>query len=371
MLMIAKSLVLRAFGVFGHGLATGLAGGVEPGYEVPPVLDVYGLAGLLVLLVYEPLMVARWGATVGKQAMGIRVVRYTDGAPVSAASSWLRVLLPTLAGVLTLGTGWFVVMFVLALSMAFRRDERGWHDRLAGTVVVRASAAEVGREPRGHSGLVERGETPVAARAGVPARVGAGLVDVVSGVALVLLGGWSVLSAMEDYGLHYLDLGLRTYLDILSWSAVYWAPPVAMLAMILVVCGPVVARCWGATAGQRIAGIRVVRFADDRPVGPGGALLRWAVSAVPLLVGVAALLWAWWSGTEGIPGAWLAVLSLSMWALMHASVLWDPQRRGWRDKLVGTSVVRLPAGPSPRGLFGRRASGESDMARRWQEFMRR
>ncbi len=97
---------------------------------------ILGQTGLVVLMLYEPVMVALWGATVGKLAMGIRVVRIADASAPGLARSLARVLVPNVAGVLTFGIGWFVVWVVLALSLVFDQDERGWHDKLAGTVVV-------------------------------------------------------------------------------------------------------------------------------------------------------------------------------------------------------------------------------------------
>ncbi len=94
------------------------------------------LAALVLLVLYEPVMVARWGATVGKLAMGLRVVRVADASTPRVLRSAARALVPSLAGVLTFGIGWFVVWVVLALSLVFDQDERGWHDKLAGTVVV-------------------------------------------------------------------------------------------------------------------------------------------------------------------------------------------------------------------------------------------
>ena len=93
----------------------------------------------MVLVLYEPLMVSRWGATLGKLAVGIRVVRFADGSRASRRQSWARVALPSAAGALTFGVGWFVAWFVLAWPMESGRDWRGWHDRLAGTVVVRTA----------------------------------------------------------------------------------------------------------------------------------------------------------------------------------------------------------------------------------------
>lgn len=94
------------------------------------------LTALVLLVLYEPVMVTRWGATVGKLAMRIRVVRVADASALGLALSFVRAFVPNIAGVLTFGVGWFVVWIVLALSLLFGQDERGWHDKLARTVVV-------------------------------------------------------------------------------------------------------------------------------------------------------------------------------------------------------------------------------------------
>ena len=352
MLLYVGSFFAIGFCSLGQALTT--LGGGEPDFEACDPAFVALWAGLLVLVLYEPVMVARWGATVGKAVMGIRVVSSADGGRVSHGRSWARVLLPTAAGVLTLGVGWFVVWFVLALPLKTGRDHSGLHDRLVGTVVVRAASA----------GPDEGLELSGSARAGVKARVRAGTVDAALSAPLVVGGGvWLVLAAMEGYGLHHVERGAVTYADVLGRTAVYWVPPVAMAALAAVVCGPVVASCWGATAGQRVARIRVVRFDGGGLVGLGGAVLRWAVAAMPLGVGVAALMWALWDGTDGVPGLWLAVVSLGAWVLMHASALWGTDRRGWRDKLTGTMVVQVG-----RERSGRRGPGDEGFDR-WQRFM--
>lgn len=110
--------------------------------DPPAKWYVFLWVGLVVLVLYEPAMVALWGATVGKLAMGLRVVHVADASAPGLLRSFTRALVPNLAGVLTFGIGWFVVWIVLALSFVFDWDERGWHDKLAGTVVVtKASAA--------------------------------------------------------------------------------------------------------------------------------------------------------------------------------------------------------------------------------------
>lgn len=140
-LMFAMSLLNHVGSLIEYDLATFMNQPRDPDMEVAPVLGPLGWVGLFVLLIYEPLMVALWGATVGKRMMGIRVVRLADGTRPGIIRSVVRVAVPNLAGVATLGLGWLVVWIVLDLSLTFDRGSRGWHDRLSGTAVVTKSAA--------------------------------------------------------------------------------------------------------------------------------------------------------------------------------------------------------------------------------------
>ncbi|MBA3530460.1 MAG: RDD family protein [Ardenticatenales bacterium] len=66
------------------------------------------------------------GQTLGKMAMGIKVIR-TDGSPVGIGSAFVRYIGYIISGLaITLGFAWIGI------------DERrqGWHDKLAGTYVV-------------------------------------------------------------------------------------------------------------------------------------------------------------------------------------------------------------------------------------------
>jgi uncharacterized RDD family membrane protein YckC len=123
----------------GASVVDGLAVGV-PGGALLALLDgglVAGLAVCLALaLLYAPPLLARPGErngqTWGKQLLGLRVVR-EDGRPVTAGIAVLRELVGKAGlGALTLGLG------VAWLLLDLRR--RGLHDRLAGTLVVRAQA---------------------------------------------------------------------------------------------------------------------------------------------------------------------------------------------------------------------------------------
>jgi membrane protease YdiL (CAAX protease family)/uncharacterized RDD family membrane protein YckC len=75
------------------------------------------------------------GASVGMRAMGCRVVNATTGDHPSVEQVLLR-LVGSFYGAVALGAGF--------LWIAVDRDKRGWHDRLAGTRVVRRGMAPAG-----------------------------------------------------------------------------------------------------------------------------------------------------------------------------------------------------------------------------------
>ena len=103
-----------------------------------PLLTGAGIVALAAVVLYEPVLVALWGRTAGKWAVGIKVVSIADGARPSVARSFARVAMPATTGLATLGAGWLVVQTVMWVSAMANRDRRGWHDRLASTVVVKA-----------------------------------------------------------------------------------------------------------------------------------------------------------------------------------------------------------------------------------------
>ena len=110
-------------------------------YCVPDPVPLFGPAEVVAfawVVLYEPVSVALWGRTAGKWAEGIKVVSIVDDAKPSMARSFARVALPAVAGLATFGVGWLVVQTVLWASTTANRDRRGWHDRLAATVVVEA-----------------------------------------------------------------------------------------------------------------------------------------------------------------------------------------------------------------------------------------
>ena len=112
---------------------------------------IYALAVL-----YEPVCVAVWGCTLGKRAARIRVVRVAGGRRVGLGRSVVRWSVPlapfAVCLAIELGTrhwrpalgdpqwwigaslGWWLLVRVSSLWDA---DGLGWHDKAAGTIVVR------------------------------------------------------------------------------------------------------------------------------------------------------------------------------------------------------------------------------------------
>ena len=130
------------------------AGYPAPGYGYPPrfagfwiraaayILDGFILVALIIVcaitivgilaipfvaLGYHPYLWMKRGATYGQSALGIRVVRAIDGGPIDGSTAVLRFLGYFASGALfDLGFIW----------VAFEPRKRGWHDMIAGTVVI-------------------------------------------------------------------------------------------------------------------------------------------------------------------------------------------------------------------------------------------
>ncbi|PAW80269.1 MAG: hypothetical protein B9S27_06590 [Opitutia bacterium Tous-C8FEB] len=84
-------------------------------------------AFLLVLAGYGAVLWRLRGTTIGGTVCGLRVVR-TDGREVDWTTAGLRAL-GCFLSLLPLGLGF--------LWIAFDRDHQAWHDKVAGTVVLR------------------------------------------------------------------------------------------------------------------------------------------------------------------------------------------------------------------------------------------
>lgn len=85
---------------------------------------------------------ARTGATLGGWLLGIRTVSVRTGRPAGFLAIFLRQLIVGLGAVAC-----YVGQWVVVASGAFDKTpaQRGWHDRVAGTLVLRAGATGVAR----------------------------------------------------------------------------------------------------------------------------------------------------------------------------------------------------------------------------------
>lgn len=82
----------------------------------------------------------------------------------------------------------------------------------------------------------------------------------------------------------------------------------------------------GQTVGKRLLGIRVVDVATGELPSPKAAVVRWAVVAVPLLIG-------WVSPVVASYTGWFSFAA-------YVPILKGPQHRGVHDLVAGTIVTR-------------------------------
>lgn len=88
-------------------------------------LDVIGF--LIALVYYTMLEGGLSGQTVGKRAVGIRVVSYEDGGPIGYGNAFLRFFARYVSA---------LVLFLGYLWMIWDHEKQCWHDKLANDLVV-------------------------------------------------------------------------------------------------------------------------------------------------------------------------------------------------------------------------------------------
>ncbi|MGX5183967.1 RDD family protein [Streptomyces avermitilis] len=97
--------------------------------KIGSMIAVLAIVGLL----YEWLMTGLVGATLGKLAVGIRVVKADTGQKPGLGSSFIRWIIP-LVGSLACGIGQVLVYLSPFWDKSGR--QQGWHDKAAGTMVI-------------------------------------------------------------------------------------------------------------------------------------------------------------------------------------------------------------------------------------------
>jgi len=114
-----------------------VASGFKPSDTVTSQsLVTFNIAVTTVALVYQTVMIALLGRTVGKLALGTRVVRSIDGARPGWTEAVMRSLVPLSLGAIP-RIGLFLVVLVYSLAL-WTPLRQGLHDKAAGTLVVRS-----------------------------------------------------------------------------------------------------------------------------------------------------------------------------------------------------------------------------------------
>jgi uncharacterized RDD family membrane protein YckC len=117
--IIVNTVVIIVLALVGTALA----------FVLPILAIIPFLAIIVVPLAYFPYYWSRTGQTPGMKAMGIRVVRDSDGGPVTVGSAILRLIGYWVSG---------AVFYIGYIWIFIDKRRRGWHDLIGGTVVVKA-----------------------------------------------------------------------------------------------------------------------------------------------------------------------------------------------------------------------------------------
>jgi uncharacterized RDD family membrane protein YckC len=113
---------------FGLSIVFLLVGTVLLAIFWPLGIIAYVAAGLFLLL-YFPYFWQKSGQTPGMKLMGVKVVRDADGGPIGWGPAILRLI------------GYYVsaaVFYIGYIWIFIDKRKRGWHDLIAGTVVIQA-----------------------------------------------------------------------------------------------------------------------------------------------------------------------------------------------------------------------------------------
>ena len=356
--------------VTGDALDTGIV-------SVLRAVLVIKLATVAIWLVFEVVPTAAHGRTIGKLIVGLKVLRadtWSEPGVGKSLGRWVVCAFPFV--VHNFG---IVLAAVVYGSAAWDKQGQGWHDKAAGTVVVRARR----RERPSPAGV--RAESPDAPSAvGTPAEETAALtpppglmpppdlVDdedsaVQASAADPALGevitGWTTLNTGKEVQLaspgrrlaaRAVDWAVGAVswivISILSNSSVPSSDPItrfytslaigALIVLGLGACYEIAMIAFrGQTIGKAVAGARVVRADDGMDPGAMRSTLRWLVVAAPRLPVVLALT----LGGAALGSAALLLVWV-LWPIVYASLLWGRDHRGWHDKAAGTLVVREQGG---------------------------
>lgn len=133
---VIVAVVVFILFVFAFGVARRVTSGpVADGLASLLALVIAAVIALVITLLYEVTLIAVKGQTLGKMATGIKVVRADTGWVPGWGRSIGRWIIPSSLGLIPYA-GW-VLSLLVYVSLLWDKTRQGWHDKAAGTVVVR------------------------------------------------------------------------------------------------------------------------------------------------------------------------------------------------------------------------------------------
>lgn len=120
------ALPVALFGIAAAVTIPAMSAGRLPRSTVIAVILTFGLFLLAFIVIYSIWMHGRWGQTLGKMALGMKVVRI-DGSPLGYGGAIIRWIGSVLSGLI------FMIGYIMA---GLRSDKRALHDLIAGSRVT-------------------------------------------------------------------------------------------------------------------------------------------------------------------------------------------------------------------------------------------
>ncbi|MCU0505883.1 MAG: RDD family protein [Chloroflexi bacterium] len=114
-------------GVAADGQLTGEEAAII-GVGIAAAFIFLGIMTLVVTVLYFVLFWVKRGGTLGQTLLGMRIAREADGAPIGWGTAIVRYVMMLIS---------FWIFYLGVIWVAFEPRKRGWHDMVAGTVVVR------------------------------------------------------------------------------------------------------------------------------------------------------------------------------------------------------------------------------------------
>ena len=270
--------------------------------------------------------------------MRVKVTHHSQGRVPGWTRStirWAVFYLPLLIPIVGI-----LIFLLTAASPLFDSKRRGWHDKIAGTLVAPVNRRQ---EIKNNTSLSNPAHKRLLARtidwllysiAGVTFLIWSiGLLEL-EGSAFIDL--YSSRAAIEPLSISYQIEGIRRIIyESDLWLAVFGIHNSFTIVFVSVVIYELpLTALRGETIGKILTKTQVVCIDNGQVPGWKKASIRWMVLYLPLLA--------------------LPIIGILVFLLTAASPLFNSQRRGWHDKAAGTIVV-----PTSEGLQGRRQSSGS------------